>query len=38
MVLDPGGAIYLSDGVFHRTQVETAWGPRSQPGCGHLSV
>lgn len=23
---DPGGAIYLSDGVFHRTQVETAWG------------
>ncbi|MBL9135637.1 MAG: HEAT repeat domain-containing protein [Verrucomicrobiales bacterium] len=24
---DPGGAIYLSDGVFHRTQVETAWGP-----------
>jgi hypothetical protein len=21
--LDPGGAIYLSDGVFHRTQVET---------------
>lgn len=27
MVIDPGGAIYLSDGVFHRTQVETAWGP-----------
>lgn len=25
--LDPGGAMYLSDGVFHRTQVETAWGP-----------
>ena len=24
---DPGGAIYLSDGVFHRTQVETATGP-----------
>jgi len=24
---DPGGAVYLSDGVFHRTQVETAWGP-----------
>jgi len=24
---DPGGAIYLSDGVFHRTQVETAAGP-----------
>jgi glucose/arabinose dehydrogenase/lysophospholipase L1-like esterase/plastocyanin len=27
MVLDPGGAIYLSDGVFHRTQMETPWGP-----------
>ncbi len=25
--LDPGGAIYLSDGVFHRTQVETFNGP-----------
>ncbi len=24
---EPGGAIYLSDGVFHRTQVETAAGP-----------
>jgi glucose/arabinose dehydrogenase/azurin len=27
MCLDPGGAVYLSDGVFHRTQVETAAGP-----------
>lgn len=27
MVLDPGGATYCSDGVFHRTQVETAAGP-----------
>jgi len=26
LVLDPGGAIYLSDGVFHRTQIETAKG------------
>ncbi len=25
--MDPGGAMYLSDGVFHRTQVETAIGP-----------
>lgn len=25
--LDPGGAVYLSDGVFHRTQVETIFGP-----------
>ncbi len=24
---DPAGAIYPSDGVFHRTQVETAGGP-----------
>ncbi|HET6408704.1 MAG TPA: PVC-type heme-binding CxxCH protein, partial [Chthoniobacteraceae bacterium] len=27
MTLDPGGATYLSDGVFHRTQVETFKGP-----------
>ncbi len=27
LALDPGGSIYLSDGVFHRTQVETASGP-----------
>jgi azurin/glucose/arabinose dehydrogenase len=27
MTLDPGGATYLSDGVFHRTQVETFTGP-----------
>ncbi|HEV8379177.1 MAG TPA: PVC-type heme-binding CxxCH protein, partial [Tepidisphaeraceae bacterium] len=27
MCLDPGGGVYLSDGVFHRTQVETALGP-----------
>jgi glucose/arabinose dehydrogenase len=34
MVLDPGGATYLSDGVFHRTQVETAEGPvRNIDGC-----
>jgi mono/diheme cytochrome c family protein/glucose/arabinose dehydrogenase len=26
---EPGGAIYLSDGVFHRTNVETPWGPVS---------
>jgi glucose/arabinose dehydrogenase/azurin/lysophospholipase L1-like esterase len=24
---EPGGAIYLSDGVFHRSQLETATGP-----------
>lgn len=27
LVLDPGGSLYLSDGVFHRTQMETPWGP-----------
>lgn len=27
LCLDPGGAVYLSDGVFHRTQIETAAGP-----------
>ncbi len=25
--LDPGGALYFQEGVFHRTQVETMWGP-----------
>ena len=27
MAIEPGGAIYLSDGIFHRTQIETASGP-----------
>ncbi len=27
MAIEPGGAMYLSDGVFFRTQVETAAGP-----------
>jgi putative heme-binding domain-containing protein len=25
--LDPGGALYFQEGTFHRTQVETAYGP-----------
>jgi len=34
IVFEPGGAIYLSDGVFHRTQVETPAGPvRNEDGC-----
>jgi azurin/lysophospholipase L1-like esterase len=34
MVLEPGGATFLSDGVFHRTQIETAEGPlRHSDGC-----
>jgi glucose/arabinose dehydrogenase/azurin/lysophospholipase L1-like esterase len=24
---DPGGALYIREGVFHRSQVETPWGP-----------
>ena len=27
LVYEPGGAILMSDGVFHRSQVETALGP-----------
>jgi azurin/glucose/arabinose dehydrogenase/lysophospholipase L1-like esterase len=27
LAYEPGGALFLSDGVFHRTQVETATGP-----------
>ncbi len=31
---EPGGAVYLSDGVFHRTSVESPWGlVRNQDGC-----
>ncbi len=34
MCYEPGGATFLSDGVFHRTQVETAAGPvRNNDGC-----
>ena len=34
MCYEPGGATYLSDGVFHRTQVETVNGPvRNSDGC-----
>ena len=34
MCYEPGGAVYCSDGVFHRTQVETPEGPvRNTNGC-----
>lgn len=35
MVYGPGGDTFLSDGVFHRTQMETAYGPpvRNSDGC-----
>ena len=26
-ILDPGGALYFQEGVFHRTQIETPYGP-----------
>jgi glucose/arabinose dehydrogenase len=31
---DSGGALYMQEGIFHRTQVETPWGPtvRQQDG------
>jgi azurin/glucose/arabinose dehydrogenase/HEAT repeat protein len=33
MCLEPGGAVYLNDGVFHRSNVETLDGPiRNQNG------
>lgn len=32
--LDPGGALYFQEGVFHRTQVETPYGPvRNTDAC-----
>ena len=46
MCLEPGGAVYLSDGVFHRTNVETHSGPirntdgaiyRFEPNTGKFS-
>ncbi|MST00281.1 MAG: azurin [Pedosphaera sp.] len=35
MVYSPGGETFLSDGVFHRTQIETPYGPpvRNSDGC-----
>ena len=29
---DPGGALYMQEGIFHRTQVETPWGPTIAAG------
>ena len=26
-MFDPGGALYIREGIFHRSQVETPWGP-----------
>ena len=27
---DPGGALYMGEGIFHRTQVEGPWGPTTR--------
>jgi putative heme-binding domain-containing protein len=29
-VIDPGGALYFQEGVFHRTQVESPYGPSAR--------
>src|SRR5204862_8016360 len=34
IVLDPGGALYMQEGTFHHTQVETAWGPSKRVANG----
>jgi glucose/arabinose dehydrogenase len=31
---DPGGALYMQEGVFHRTQVETPWAPVNRQADG----
>ncbi len=31
---DPGGALYMQEGIFHRSQVETPWGPTSRQADG----
>ncbi len=33
-VLGPDGALYFQEGIFHRSQIETPWGPlRNHDGC-----
>jgi len=31
---DPGGALYMQEGIFHRTQVESPWGPTTRQADG----
>jgi glucose/arabinose dehydrogenase len=31
---DPGGALYMQEGIFHRTQVESPWGPVNRQADG----
>jgi glucose/arabinose dehydrogenase len=35
-VIDPGGALYMQEGTFHHSQVETAWGPTRRLANGGL--
>lgn len=35
-VIDPGGALYMQEGTFHHTQVETPWGPTRRLANGGL--
>jgi putative heme-binding domain-containing protein len=35
-ILDPGGALYMQEGTFHHTQVETPWGPPQR--CANAGV
>ncbi len=31
---DPGGALYLREGIFHRSQIESPWGPVTRQADG----
>ena len=33
-MFDPGGALYMQEGIFHRTQVESPWGPVTRQADG----
>lgn len=37
-VWGPGGGIYMHEGTFHITQVETPWGPHFKSRCGTNAV
>ena len=33
---DPGGALYMGEGIFHRSQIETPWGPTTRLADGGI--
>jgi glucose/arabinose dehydrogenase/lysophospholipase L1-like esterase len=35
-VFDPGGALYIREGIFHRSQVESPWGPTVRQADGGI--